>query len=218
MPLPNYPGASATIASSINNKGEIVGTILLGPFGTIDQLGFILRDGKFETFKIPGAAFLSANGISDKGDVVRGGGSLQSWQRSDPPPSPATSQLMCFLLSVPARLDELRGDFRLLIAVLPDLFVRRRGRLGSRAVAFAMDDASIFALHKGIEGDCGIRSLRALIGLEHGAVIQSCAAAAEAEPVIRSRKPLRTDCCDKKRRQDNDFVHHDLHMTRTMAA
>src|SRR5262245_4264838 len=128
------------------------------------------------------------------------------------------SSSFCVLLSVPARLDEFRGEFRLLVAVLPHLLVGRRDRLRPSAVAFAMDDGAIFALHKGIEGVCGIRSLRALIRREHGAVIQSRAAAAEAKPVIRSRKRLRAGCCDKKRRHNDEFVHHDLHMTSTMAA
>jgi hypothetical protein len=51
-----------------------------------------------------------------------------------------------FLLSVPACLDELRGESRLLIAVLPRLLVRRGVRLDPIAVAFAMDHGAIFAL------------------------------------------------------------------------
>jgi hypothetical protein len=123
-----------------------------------------------------------------------------------------------FLLSVPACLDELRGESRLLIAVLPRLLVRRSVRLGPIAVAFAMDHGAIFALHKGVEGVCGIRSLRTLIRREHCAVVQSRTAAAEAEPVIRSRKRLRAGCCGKKRRHNDELVHHDLQWPATMAA
>jgi hypothetical protein len=68
-PLPNFPGADRTLALSINKSGEIVGQILnLQPAEL--QRGFILRNGAFETFRIPGALSFVANGITDKGDVT----------------------------------------------------------------------------------------------------------------------------------------------------
>jgi uncharacterized membrane protein len=68
-PLPNHPDADRTHYSSINKRGDLVGQIV--KFSPVQvQTGFILRDGVFETFSIPGASVFSPSGITDKGDVT----------------------------------------------------------------------------------------------------------------------------------------------------
>jgi len=73
----HYPGASETIASAINSRGDIVGR-----YDTSDGRthGFFLRDGRFESIDLPGADFTMVRGVNDRGDMV--GASRQPGRRN----------------------------------------------------------------------------------------------------------------------------------------
>ena len=63
----DYPGAKSTNASSINARGDIVGSYT-------DQAnvghGFVLSGGVFATIDYPGAVATQARGINSRGDIV----------------------------------------------------------------------------------------------------------------------------------------------------
>jgi len=63
----NYPGATDTFPTSINNLGEIIGT-----YNGADGLyhGFTLINGQFTAFNVPGAIQTAGNGINDSGEIV----------------------------------------------------------------------------------------------------------------------------------------------------
>lgn len=61
------PGATTTIAFSINNAGVIVG-IYNGP--SLRPGGFIYWKERFATVEIPGALSTEVRGINDRGDIV----------------------------------------------------------------------------------------------------------------------------------------------------
>jgi hypothetical protein len=70
-PIPDYPGADRTRVFSINRTGEMVGMLLYNPPGQPQhQVGFILRNGVFETFRLAGSLSFVPFGITDKGDVT----------------------------------------------------------------------------------------------------------------------------------------------------
>jgi len=62
-------GTSATTASGINTRGDVVGSYTdTGPPHMID--GFLLRHGHIRTIDYPGAMFTTLRGIHNKGDIV----------------------------------------------------------------------------------------------------------------------------------------------------
>ena len=62
----NVPGASSTIASGINNSGQIVGQYS----NTGGTHGFLLSGGVYTTLDAPGAISTEAYGINDAGQIV----------------------------------------------------------------------------------------------------------------------------------------------------
>jgi probable HAF family extracellular repeat protein len=67
----DYPGANYyTCPTSINNKGQIVGTY--GDSST-DQHGFLYSNGTFTTIDEPGYSGINLNGINDSGVIVGDG-------------------------------------------------------------------------------------------------------------------------------------------------
>src|SRR5690242_20278038 len=70
------PGANFTVASAINNLGTIVGIAssasALGPelFVPGNTHGYIIRNGKFTVFDVPGAVFTVAIDVNSHGDIV----------------------------------------------------------------------------------------------------------------------------------------------------
>jgi hypothetical protein len=69
IPLPQYPGSDITLVTGINNRGEIVGVALKNAPTGQTATYFILRNGQFETFGIPGV-LVFPHGINDKGEVT----------------------------------------------------------------------------------------------------------------------------------------------------
>jgi hypothetical protein len=68
----DVPGAIATIANKVNDRGEIVGGsndagVSVGAPGTN---GFLLRRGRFTTLRVPGSTETQALGINNRGWVV----------------------------------------------------------------------------------------------------------------------------------------------------
>src|SRR5262249_43428627 len=63
----DVPGASLTIANSINERGDIV-----GPYfdGDGNGHGFLLSNGAFTTIDVPGAIFTIATGINIQRQIV----------------------------------------------------------------------------------------------------------------------------------------------------
>jgi hypothetical protein len=64
----DFPGATQTQLSSINNTGQIVGRYCVScpnPFH-----GFLLNQGSFTTIDFPSASDTLANGINDAGQIV----------------------------------------------------------------------------------------------------------------------------------------------------
>jgi uncharacterized membrane protein len=71
----DVPGAAATLASDINDAGQIVAVGLSGTDATAVGSGFVLRrgvKGAFTPVAVPGAPATTAAGINDHGDVVGG--------------------------------------------------------------------------------------------------------------------------------------------------
>ena len=62
----DYPGASDTYATGINNNGDIVGVYVLGGLSH----GFVLKAGTFTSIDVPGAIQTYAKGINDSGMIV----------------------------------------------------------------------------------------------------------------------------------------------------
>src|SRR6266566_8811789 len=60
------PAAKRTIASGIDDRGQIVGAY----DDSVGTHGFVLRDDKFTTIDFPGAAFTVALGIGAHGEIV----------------------------------------------------------------------------------------------------------------------------------------------------
>jgi len=63
----DVPGATATVACGINDKGQVVGAYT-DSSGQIH--GFLDSGGAFTTIDIPGAAGTAACGINDSGQIV----------------------------------------------------------------------------------------------------------------------------------------------------
>ena len=63
----DVPGATATVASGINNRGQIVGDYFAGDFVLH---GFLLDKGTFTTIDVAGALETHALGINDRGEIV----------------------------------------------------------------------------------------------------------------------------------------------------
>ena len=67
-----FPGSAFTQAFDINPVREIVGWYRLGPIGSTDIHGFLMRDWVFTTLDYPGGIQTWAVGINPGGDVVGG--------------------------------------------------------------------------------------------------------------------------------------------------
>ena len=63
----DFPGASITSVSDINNLGQVVGTYSVG---TTEQRGFLYSGGVFTPIDVPGASVSTARGINDAGQIV----------------------------------------------------------------------------------------------------------------------------------------------------
>lgn len=62
----NYPGATSTVATGINNSGQIVGYWSNSTVGG----GFLLNGGTYTSFNYPGSLSTTPSGINDAGQVV----------------------------------------------------------------------------------------------------------------------------------------------------
>ena len=67
-PAAGPPPFAITQALAINSRGDIL--VLSGNFATGDQQYYVLSDGTFNPFQIPGAQFIEATGINTRGDIV----------------------------------------------------------------------------------------------------------------------------------------------------
>ncbi len=65
--LIDFPGATATIAWDINNRGDVVGVYHKEDFVIH---GFLWHKGKFTSVDIPGATLTVVFGINSVGDIV----------------------------------------------------------------------------------------------------------------------------------------------------
>jgi probable HAF family extracellular repeat protein len=65
--LIDFPGATATNATGINNAGQIVGVFSTA---SVSQTGFLDSGGVFTTIEVPGATSTWATGINDAGQIV----------------------------------------------------------------------------------------------------------------------------------------------------
>jgi uncharacterized membrane protein len=63
-----FPGSAFSVATSINNHAQIVGT--LGFPLALNLLGFVVRDGTFHLITVPNSGSNDAADINDKGDIV----------------------------------------------------------------------------------------------------------------------------------------------------
>jgi len=65
-----YPGSNATVATAINNGGQIVGNYTTVPLTPQRSNGFIYNGGTFTTLNVSGAVFTQPKGINSSGQVV----------------------------------------------------------------------------------------------------------------------------------------------------
>lgn len=65
-----FPGASATQAFGLNDRGEVVGTYNVGTGNNAVTHGFTWMNGKFTTVDYPMASATFINGVNDEGDIV----------------------------------------------------------------------------------------------------------------------------------------------------
>jgi len=65
-PVPNF---TVNLPGGINSRGDIVGSYAVAPSQRI-CIGYLLRDGRYQTIDVPGATCVLANGINDHGDIV----------------------------------------------------------------------------------------------------------------------------------------------------
>jgi len=63
----DVPGATRTVATGINDAGQIVGLFIIS--STVEH-GFLCTGGGFTQLDVPGATFTSASGINDAGQIV----------------------------------------------------------------------------------------------------------------------------------------------------
>src|SRR6476619_2603503 len=63
----DYPGAAATAAFGINDRGDVVGR-----WDDVDGNvhGFLLRHGQFTSIDVPGGTFTAPRAVNDAGDVA----------------------------------------------------------------------------------------------------------------------------------------------------
>jgi hypothetical protein len=71
----DYPGASQTFASGINDSGQVVGIYE----DATGWHGFLLSGGSYSSLDYPGASYTSAYGINDAGQVVGEYGDATGW-------------------------------------------------------------------------------------------------------------------------------------------
>src|SRR6266540_4169157 len=68
----DVPGATVTVVSGINDRGEVVGWYRTGSSGDPDSAdhGFLLAHGHFTTIDVPGSRGTVAEGINNRGEIV----------------------------------------------------------------------------------------------------------------------------------------------------
>jgi len=66
----SFPGSNATVATAINNGGQIVGNYTTAAFTPQKSNGFIYTGGTFTTLNVPGAILTQPKGINTSGQVV----------------------------------------------------------------------------------------------------------------------------------------------------
>jgi len=64
----NVPGALSTLATGINDRGDIIGIFTVDSTG--NNTGFVLSDGVFRRQSVPGAVSTYLRGINSDGDTV----------------------------------------------------------------------------------------------------------------------------------------------------
>lgn len=72
----DYPGATTTVASGVNDAGDVVGSYT----ASFLNHGFLLRSGTFTTIDFPGAYSTAAQAINESGEIV---GSFNAGGNSD---------------------------------------------------------------------------------------------------------------------------------------
>jgi len=65
-----FPGSNGTVATAINNSGQIVGNYTTVPLTPQKSNGFIYNAGTYTTLNVPGAVFTQPKGINTSGQVV----------------------------------------------------------------------------------------------------------------------------------------------------
>jgi probable HAF family extracellular repeat protein len=176
-----YPGARSTLASKINDRGQVIGYFSL----TADDpraeglTGFLLDRGRYTKIAYPGALITTADGINNRGQVV---GEYQDaagryhgyvWQRGRfrtiDAPGAAATQLLDInnrgqLVGVRAEPDGTvrgfvleRGRFTVFAApdagVTAPYDINNRGQIvGFTASGLAADAAQGFLLAEGVKG------------------------------------------------------------------
>ncbi len=66
----NYPGASSTYPSGINNSGQIVGNFYYTDASGTHSQGFLKTGNTFEPITYPGAAETQVSGINNLGEII----------------------------------------------------------------------------------------------------------------------------------------------------
>ena len=81
--LGGLPNSSGTGAFAINNRGEVVGTSVIGfPPDPAADHAFLWTDGVMRDLGVlPGQLFSDASGINNAGQVVRGSNHAFSWKK-----------------------------------------------------------------------------------------------------------------------------------------
>ncbi len=106
------PGASSTVATQINNAGQVLGTYtMLSDSGPSSTRSFVYSDGAYTLIAVPGATTTTAGQINDAGQIAgtysdQTGNHLfldtgGTYATIDPPPGPPPADGGLFALSVP---------------------------------------------------------------------------------------------------------------------
>ncbi|MFL5378897.1 MAG: hypothetical protein ACJ787_13380, partial [Myxococcales bacterium] len=135
-PVPNF---RINLASGINAHGAIVGAFTTGPDFRSGCVGYLLRDGRYQTIDIPGATCVFGNGINDHGDIVGNwidanrfahGFLIRGGDRDHVARRQIVDLTIPGLRTVPLRMNErgeIVGDYAILVGRVLDIhgFVRR---------------------------------------------------------------------------------------------
>src|SRR3989344_6472633 len=68
--LGTLPGTTHSVATGINNRGDIVGWVQTGSGSNMVVEPFLYTNGKMQTLGTLGGNYARANGINDSGDIV----------------------------------------------------------------------------------------------------------------------------------------------------